>query len=149
MTCYHPLRAFRTPEGVVFNELARHDIVGRIELPCGQCIGCRMRRASDWELRCMHEASLHKENCFITLTYGRGNLPPNSSLEHRDFQLFMKRLRKLRGRCRFYMCGEYGPLNQRPHYHACLFGVDFRSDRVPQGKSGSGAIFYDSAQLSD
>lgn len=149
MSCYHPLKAFRTPTGVVFSELRRDDILGDIEIPCGMCIGCRMRRASDWSLRVMHEASLWPSNCFVTLTYGRDCLPPDASLEHRDFQLFMKRLRKLAGvRVRFYMCGEYGPLNLRPHYHACLFNVDFRSDRVAAGKSASGAVFYTSPTLS-
>lgn len=149
MTCYHPLKAFRTATGVVFSELRRHDILGSCELPCGRCIGCRMRRASDWSLRVMHEARLWPVNCFVTLTYGRDCLPAEGSLLHRDFQLFMKRLRKhLDGRpVRFYMCGEYGPVNMRPHYHACLFNVDFRSDRVPLGKSGSGFVFYDSPEL--
>ena len=150
MSCYHPLKGFRTPSGVVFSELGRHDILGDIEIPCGQCIGCRMRRASDWTIRVMHEASLHSENCFVTLTYGRDKLPPDGSLEHRDFQLFMKRLRRHFGKTvRFYMCGEYGPLNFRPHYHACLFNVNFISDRVPAGKSGSGAVFYDSPTLEE
>lgn len=96
----------------------------------------------------MHEASLYEDNVFITLTYAPGNLPANGSLEYRDFQLFMKRLRKhFTGReIRFYMCGEYGELNQRPHYHACLFNVTF-DDQVPKGKSKSGQVFYDSALL--
>lgn len=149
MSCYHPIKGFRTPNGVVFSELSRHDILGDIEIPCGQCIGCRMRRASDWTLRCMHEASLWQENCFVTLTYGRYKLPPDGSLEHRDFQLFMKRMRKHFGNrvIRYYMCGEYGEENHRAHYHACLFNVDFRSDRVPAGKSGSGMLYYDSPLL--
>lgn len=150
MSCYKPLQGFRTPDGVVFSELGRYDILGRIELPCGQCIGCRMRRASDWELRVMHEASLYEANCFVTLTYGRDKLPPNGSLEHRDFQLFMKRLRKRIGvPVRFYMCGEYGERRGRAHYHACLFNVDFRVDRVPAGTSGSGCVYYDSALLAE
>lgn len=149
MSCYRPLKGFRTPSGVVFSELSRYDILGDIEIPCGMCIGCRMRRASDWTLRCMHEASMYDANCFVTLTYGRDCLPPDGSLEHRDFQLFMKRVRKVFGPVRFYMCGEYGPLNFRPHYHACLFGVDFRSDWAALGKSASGAVFYESRQLSD
>lgn len=149
MSCYHPIAGFRTPHGVVFSELRRHDILGSIELPCGQCIGCRMRRASDWSLRVMHEASLHKENCFVTLTYGRDKCPVDGSLLHEDFQKFMKRLRKRVGRVRFYMCGEYGPLNQRPHYHACLFGVSFSEGRVPMGKSASGQLFFQSKLLDE
>lgn len=149
MSCYRPLKGFRTPNGVVFAELSRNDILGPIELPCGQCIGCRMRRASDWSLRVMHEASLWPVNCFVTLTYGNGQLPPNASLSHRDFQLFVKRVRKhyKNKPVRFYMCGEYGPLNQRPHYHACMFNVDFRADRVAAGKSASGLVFYTSGEL--
>lgn len=147
MSCYHPLRAFRTPTGVVFEELSRHDIIGRIDLPCGQCIGCRMRRASDWELRVMHEATLWPTNCFVTLTYGRDNLPAGGSLCHRDFQLFMKKLVWHLGPTRFYMCGEYGPKTLRPHYHAVLFNCDFRDDRVPMGVSKSGATYFESKKL--
>lgn len=40
----------------------------------------------------MHEASLHTRNSFVTLTYDSKNLC--ASLNYRDFQLFMKRLRK-------------------------------------------------------
>lgn len=147
MSCYSPLKAFRTAGGVSFVERKGDDYLGDIELACGMCIGCRMRRASDWSLRVMHEASLYSDNCFLTLTYGRGNLPPGASLEHRDFQLFMKRVRKATGApVRFYMCGEYGPVGGRPHYHACLFNRDFR-DRKAAGKSGSGMMFYESAEL--
>lgn len=147
MSCYHPIKGFRTATGVSFSELRRDDHVGDIEIPCGRCIGCRMRRASDWSLRVMHEAQLWPENCFVTLTYGTGCLPPNGSLDHRDFQLFMKRLRKRAGKeVRFYMCGEYGDNTGRAHYHACLFNVDFR-DRKPIGKSASGELFYESPEL--
>lgn len=126
MTCYHPIKAFRTASGVSFSELGRDDHLGDIELPCGRCVGCRLRRANEWALRVMHEAKLHPANCFVTLTYRDEDLPENGSLRHRDFQLFMKRLRK-RADVRFYMCGEYGEQKLRPHYHACLFGVDYRS----------------------
>lgn len=151
MPCYHPITGYRTPTGVVFSELKRHDIISRIDIACGQCVGCRMQRASDWELRVMHEASQYPENCFITLTYAPGNLPPNASLEHRDFQLFLKKLRlhhfQTTGqKLRFYMCGEYGETTQRPHYHACLFNIDF-PDRIEAGKSKSGAMFYESDTL--
>lgn len=147
MTCYHPLQAFRLAAGGVAFDQLRHrgEIIGDIQLPCGRCQGCRARRASDWTLRVMHEASLHEANCFVTLTYDDRHLPANGSLEHRDFQLYLKRVRK-RDQARYYMCGEYGPLNQRPHYHACLFGIDYRN-RLPAGKSKSGQIYYESPEL--
>lgn len=151
MSCYSPIQAFRTPSGVVFSALSRHDILGSIELPCGMCIGCRMRRASDWALRCTHEAQMWPDNCFLTLTYARDQMPAHGSLDHRDFQLFMKRVRKAHTgqTIRFFMCGEYGPLTHRPHYHACLFNVNWRTDRIPQGQSKSGFLFYASKTLDD
>ncbi|UOF82672.1 replication associated protein [Microviridae sp.] len=114
------------------------------------CIGCRERRAADWELRIMHEAALYDSNCFVTLTYGRDKLPANQSLCYADFQSFMRRLRwHFKGKeVRFFMCGEYGTENKRPHYHACLFNVAF-GDEVPMGRSKSGFLFSDSALLRD
>lgn len=74
----------------------------------------------------MHEASLHESNCFITLTYSDEHLPSNYSVDVTHFQKFMKRLRKRFGSgVRYYHCGEYGAVNLRPHYHACLFNFDF------------------------
>jgi len=100
-------------------------------------------------MRILHEAKQHDSNSFITLTYDPANLPPNRSLNHRDFQLFLKRLRKLNGPygVRFYMAGEYGEKLERPHYHACIFGQDFRWDRKPNGKSASGHVYYSSKTL--
>jgi len=70
---------------------------------------------------------MHEVNSFITLTYDEANYEP--SLVYRDFQLFMKRLRKLKGSVRFFACGEYGEERNRPHFHACLFGCTFDSPR--------------------
>ena len=82
-------------------------------------------------MRVLHEAQMHRDNCFVTLTYDKDHLPDNGSLSYVDYQLFMRRLRKRAGvPVRFYMCGEYGPLMDRPHFHAVLFGYDF-FDRVP------------------
>lgn len=161
MACYHPLRAFRTPGGVVFSELSRHDITGTLWLPCGQCIGCRLRRASDWEIRVMHEAQSWDRNCFVTLTYEEGSLPPYGSLRYEDVQAFLKRLRQDECRyqkrlfglpklpkhvIRFFGCGEYGEQRERPHYHLCLFNMDFE-DRYPWKKSSGGFVMDRSPRL--
>lgn len=88
----------------------------------------------------MHEASLHDSNLFVTLTYNDDHLPEDLSLRHRDFQLFMKRLRKTVGPVRFYMCGEYGTENLRPHYHCLLFGVYF-ADRMFFSRRGDNYLW--------
>lgn len=148
MPCYHPIAGFRCADGsVVFAQLARYDIVGDIKLPCGQCVGCRLDRSREWSVRCLHEAKMHKQNSFLTLTYADDNLPANNSLCYRDFQLFMKRLRKHAGvSLRFFMCGEYGNETARPHYHALIFGYQF-PDLLYWKKSPSGYAVYRSATL--
>lgn len=152
MACFHPLKAFRGPSGasgrrsVVFTPsaaLSDHPI----QLPCGQCVACRLDRSLQWATRCMHEASLYERNCFLTLTYDDNNLPDGNSLVTRDFQLFMKRLRKFAGaNIRFYQCGEYGETYGRPHYHACIFNYDF-NDKVFLKKTPAGDNLYTSAKL--
>lgn len=149
MACYHPLTAYRERgrEGgqLTFKPPSRD--FDKLSVPCGQCIGCRLDRSLQWAVRCMHEASLHDENSFITLTYSQEHLPEDGGLHVEDFQKFMKRLRKRfePRRIRFFHCGEYGEELQRPHYHACLFNVDF-PDKVPH-KKVPGGYLYTSALL--
>lgn len=99
------------------------DFQPNLELPCNRCLSCKLRKAKEWALRCWHESQMHEESAFITLTYADENLPEYEDLDHRDFQLFMKRLRTNTGRrISFFMCGEYGDQTHRPHYHVLLFG---------------------------
>ena len=86
-------------------------------------------------MRNIHEASLWLNNIFITLTYNKQNLPEHNTLVKKDFQDFMKRLRKhkksnTKNPIRFFHCGEYGEKFGRPHYHAILFNTNF-NDRKP------------------
>lgn len=149
MPCYHPMPAVRLSDGSVkFVSRNKRGVEGTLELPCGQCIGCRLERSRQWAMRCLHEASLYDRNSFITLTYNDSNLPPGGSLSYSDFQRFMKRLRKRIGsKVRFYAGGEYGEQGTiRPHFHACLFGYDF-PDKVYYKKSSSGSRIYTSKLL--
>ena len=93
--CFHPLDAWQCSNGdVVFTDnLARNDVIRRLSLPCGRCVGCRLERSRQWAVRCMHEASMHMFNSFVTLTYD-DHLPEYNSLNYKHFQDFMKRLRK-------------------------------------------------------
>ena len=152
MPCYHPLSAYQDGRRRVFFKLDGCDVYRTIQLPCGQCIGCRLERSRQWATRCVHESRMHEFSSFITLTYSDDFLPVDRSLRYRDFQLFMKRLRKLksceRQRIRFYMCGEYGETYHRPHYHACLFGCFF-PDREIWRTTDSGSVLYTSKQLEE
>lgn len=140
MPCYHPLKAYRAPGGgVAFNVRDGYADLP-VDLPCGQCAGCRWTKAKDWSLRCVHEAQLHSRNCFITLTYNDEHLPENESLDVEHWQLFAKKLRHRFGKFRFLHCGEYGELG-RPHYHALLFGLDFGHDRIKLKKKDGNELF--------
>lgn len=109
-----------------------------VTVPCGRCHGCRLERSRQWAVRIMHEASLHEENSFVTLTYSPEHLPPYGSLDRRAFPNFMRRLRReFPGQTvRYFHCGEYGGESLRPHYHCCLFGVCFRDQYLFTTRGG-------------
>lgn len=145
MPCYHPLKAQRSASGVQI--LSGDAPLWSFKVPCGQCVGCRLERSRQWALRCMHESTLHEHNAYITLTYNDENVPHDGGLHHRDFQLFLKRLRKhFNHPVRYYMCGEYGGQFGRPHFHAILFGVNF-ADYTEWRRSPSGEMLFRSATL--
>lgn len=157
MPCLRPVRGWRSREpnpsgkfGLVFKHPGvKPDYVPiEVKVPCGQCIGCRIDRSRQWAIRCVHEASLHDDNCFITLTYNDENLPYDRSLNKKHFQLFMKKLRKKYGtKIKYFHCGEYGEQHFRPHYHACIFNFDFK-DKV-HFKTINGYKLYTSDSLSE
>lgn len=117
-----------------------------IPLPCGKCPYCKRRRVNSWIFRLMKEEDISESSHFVTLTYANPYLPRTDNnyktLKKRDFQLFMKRLRKLQLKdyatknnitiklasttlppIKYYACGEYGSITWRPHYHAIIFNV--------------------------
>ena len=155
MTCYTPLHAFQAVKkksnnrASVYFEMPREIAHFKIQLPCGQCIGCRLDKSIQWAARCMHEAQMHEHSQFITLTYNDDNLPLDGSLYPPDFRNFMKRYRLSlnRGipeyldksrefpnpeftRIRYYHGAEYGDELKRPHHHACIFGHDFEDKEI-------------------
>lgn len=154
MPCYSPLTAYRGRDvgksgkrAITFTR--NGSLSGEpIQLPCGQCVGCRLERSRQWALRCVHESKMHSANCVLTLTYNDENLPSNGSLVKRDLQLFMKRLRKEFGNgIRFYACGEYGENTKRPHYHMVLFNFSFIDLRFyKKSKTGDNLYTSDTAE---
>ena len=139
MACFKPIEAWRSrfqnSSGKCGITFRRDESNGqRVNLPCGQCIGCRLDRSKQWAVRIVHEASLHDSNSFITLTYNDENLPADGGLRKKHFQDFIKRLRKKLHpkKIRYYMCGEYGDNFGRPHYHAIIFGYGFPDKKLWQ-----------------
>ena len=145
MACFHPLTAGRSAPGcrLVFGNAITAGMQV-LKVACGQCIGCRLDHSLRWATRCEHESRKYDCNSFITLTYSDEHLPRDMSLSLKEFQLFMKRLRKSLAprKIKKFYCGEYSPPRSRligptdvhpdtipdglrPHYHACIFNYDF------------------------
>ena len=168
MSCYKPLIRLYNPDnkensGRVYSLARFSQLSGKqlkyedlmynpkvMLIPCGQCIGCRIRQREDWATRIELEARDYpkEEVWFITLTYDDEHVPgmivktgeimrkvqytwkpgekrPSSVqiLLYEDIQKFLKRLRKAyRGKLRYFVAGEYGEQTARPHYHMILYG---------------------------
>ena len=140
-----------------------------VEVPCGQCIECRLNRSRKWADRCMMELQYHTQSWFITLTYDNEHIPKNpmydpdtgevyaenATLVKKDFQDFMKRLRRAyeyaghENKLRFFAAGEYGSETMRPHFHAILFGLELDSDDLTLYKRNlQGDNLYNSKLIS-
>lgn len=158
MTCLYPRTAYRSmivnangKRNLVFSKKALADLDQPVTVPCGKCVQCRLKRSREIANRLIHESKFHECNSFITLTYDDQHLPTDRSLDVEVFKKFMKRLRKRLSnkniKIKYYHCGEYGELNDRPHYHAIIFGYDF-PDRELYKKNKFGDKLYTSEELS-
>jgi len=147
MACNAPLVGWKATEKtargtrVVVFDLSQGCVDLPVNIPCGKCFGCQLAKSREWATRCSHEAQMHEDNSFITLTYDAENVPPSRELRPKDFQDFMKRLRKKSPeKIKFFHCGEYGELDGRPHHHALLFGRRF-PDHYYWRKSGDHNLY--------
>lgn len=155
MSCLYPRQGWRSKS---LNENGKRPIVFDrksgfvdmpVDVPCGKCVKCRLKKSAEWAMRCMHEASLHDSNYFLTLTYDEDHYPLNGSLVRDEIPKFIKRLRRRldylgKPKIRVYYCGEYGDSTNRPHYHAIVFGL--RLDDLEFYKaSPNGDRYYNSA----
>lgn len=96
-------------------------------VPCGHCVLCREKKASEWSFRALCEnQTSSSQPLFVTLTYDNKH-KPNRGVEKRAIQLFMKRLRRNLDKMRvlhdirYFACAEYGKNTHRPHYHLILW----------------------------
>lgn len=128
MSCFYPKDAWFAKR---LNDNGRRPIVFNpndgyrdmpLQVPCGKCGGCRAERSREWAVRMYHEAQMHEHSSFLTMTYAE---PAPDNINKEDCQKFIKRLRKSFD-VRYFITGEYGGLTHRPHYHAVIFGNDFK-----------------------
>lgn len=141
----------------------------QIELPCGECPACKLKKANEWATRIDCEAKTwNNKGIFVTLTYDNKHLPTTDeghmTLRKRDVQLFKKRLRKYVKKhnealhswinpktleeekpIRTFECGEYGPKNGRPHYHQIIF--NWIPNDLVYWKTERGCRYYKSKKL--
>jgi len=98
-----------------------------ISVPCGKCAACLVSKRNDWTYRLQQEHKASRSAHFVTLTYDAKHIRTDHSLNKRDLQLYIKRLRKKdeTTRIRYYAVGEYGTQTKRPHYHRIPFNLKF------------------------
>lgn len=132
MPCFHKRLMYPPASGSgrwVFNLAEAPNGAEGVEVPCGNCQGCRVRRTGDWVIRNLWELVANNGVAFFaTLTFADEHLPDDYSVDARHLQLFMKRLRaRFPGLViRFFAVGEYGEREDktmRPHYHVLIYGV--------------------------
>jgi len=99
----------------------------KVPVPCGKCLPCVKRGASQWGFRLMQEAKRSISAQFLTFTYDEAHVPFSENkfltLDPEHLRLFMMKLRKdnPEHKLKYYAVGEYGKQFFRPHYHMLLF----------------------------
>lgn len=139
MACFQPLHGWKGKDGLT---MAPHKSPTgeQLTVPCRSCLGCRLDRSREWAIRCMHEAQMNKSNLFLTLTYNPEHLPEDGSLDPHHLKLFWRYLARETGQSfRYFACGEYGEKLGRPHYHACVFGLEL-PDQVVHSRRKHGTL---------
>lgn len=138
--------------------------IQKLKIPCGNCLGCRLEYSRQWAVRCFFEAKQWTHNYFVTLTYDPEFVPlvPHYKVNEETGEVteesmvmtlvpdhlknFIKRLRRNfeyeygHTGVRFFACGEYGPLNARPHYHLILFNCPL--DDLKKERCSDGYVYY-------
>ena len=123
------------------------------QVPCGRCVECMKLRINSWYVRINEELKVSSSAYFVTMTYLNEPVTPEGepTLNYKDVQLFMKRLRKCQDeKIRYFIVGEYGSKTGRPHYHALLFNINNIDDVqkcwthgfIHVGKVQDESIFY-------
>lgn len=130
------------------------DGLSYFEIPCGNCIECRLNKSREWATRIACEQLTSYNSIFLTLTYDDDHLPMGNhflpTLVEDHLSKFMDDLRAYckyhynADNIRFYGAGEYGSVTARPHYHVCIFNLPsaLLDQSVMYKASFQGDIYY-------
>ena len=150
MSCINPRIAYKKTNGQYTLKRIGDNapIANPILVPCQQCMPCRIVLLRQWATRMCHEAKMHDENCFLTLTIDDDHRRPDRSVDSKCMELFLKRLRKHLNpiKISYYYCAEYGETTKREHYHAIIFGY-MPPDRKQFARNKQGDPLYNSETL--
>lgn len=131
----------------------------RIFVGCGKCEFCRKVWKNEWAKRLEIQKNISYLTLAMTLTYEDEHLPYKNgvpTLSKDDVQKFFKRVRKETSKLypdvsyQYFISGEYGHRNFRPHFHLILFvntnnhtytKYDFQT--IALNKWRKGYIYYD------
>nr|QJB21115.1 MAG: replication initiator protein [Microvirus sp.] len=138
------------------------------DVPCNDCLDCRIARRYERATRIMLEASCFEKNCFVTLTYSDQHLGYNDLAEN-HFTQFQKDIRRVYGQAeycpinrknwkkktrsythknfKFIQTGEYGEGLGRKHYHGIIFNHTFSDMYFTGFYSDKGNPIYSSFEL--
>lgn len=113
-----------------------------VEVPCGKCPSCLSNRRREWACRLSAELQKCASAYFITLTYDDSHRPIADDkyvLVKKDFQDFMKRLRKYMSvnvpenhdyPLKYVCVGEYGAHTYLPHFHISMFNLPWSKEHL-------------------
>lgn len=163
-------RGPRAQEKHSYDLAYRSDVV---DIGCGKCELCRVERRYSRALRIMLEAESWPESTyFITLTFDNEHLG-DGELDHSEWSQFIKNFRQKFCQAQFcnikdrggkrhgrvysktfkeikqVMCGEYGDVFGRKHFHGIIFNHSFSDVTFTGEYSAKGNQIFTSESLRD
>lgn len=169
---YHPARIIKKDckEYLeIMGELQKNELIDRYkytQIPCGNCIGCRLEYSRQWANRGYCEAKLWENNWFVTLTYDDEHKITHDEIEDKNgytwcndgswngtlvkehLTAFIKSVRQIMKRdynqdnIRFMACAEYGGETERPHYHVIFFNLNLPLNDLYNPKIINKEVYY-------
>ena len=155
MKCADPILCYTNTHGKrIFRHFSHASYLYKSTLhqqvfKCGRCLPCRKAQAKQLATRCVLHASLHDQNCFVTLTYDETQKGYHNDLDYSEIQKFKKRLREKVRRStgkliKIFNVHEYGK-NSKKHWHLIVFNHDFSDKELYTTKNS--IPYYRSAVL--